>query len=171
MNIQRPICRCEAVAISGSGRGSSGWRGEVRPGLCDGVEHMKVVKGDRFVPFAVFPPVHVDLASCRRESMAIPSPRWQSVGSIGEVSPGHRDGVEGVKVAQTIVMCINTPVHVELAPRRSEAMQVSGWRWCARRGVGKVCPGHGNWIKDVQVVEESCTQTVVCDQMSGLDYL
>jgi hypothetical protein len=43
-------------------------------------------------------------------------------------------------------------------------MKASGSWWCARSCVGKVRPGHINWVKDVQIVEWGpCTETVVCN--------
>jgi hypothetical protein len=46
-----------------------------------------------------------------------------------------------------------TPVDVELAPRRREAVSKSGRRGRAGRCVGQVRPGHGGGVVDVQVLE------------------
>jgi hypothetical protein len=45
------------------------------------------------------------------------------------------------------------PVHVELAPRRREAVTVSGKRRGAAEGGGEVCPGPGGRIVHVEVVD------------------
>ncbi len=46
------------------------------------------------------------------------------------------------------------PMHVELAPRRREAVTPSGRRGCAGRCGGQVRPGHGDDVIRVQVLEE-----------------
>ena len=49
---------------------------------------------------------------------------------------------------------ITAPVHVELAPRRREAMTSSRGRRGAGRGGREVRPGHGDGVVDVQVAQE-----------------
>jgi hypothetical protein len=50
-------------------------------------------------------------------------------------------------------VAIIAPVHVELAPRRREAVTLSGRRGRAGRCGGQVRPGHGGGVVDVQVME------------------
>jgi hypothetical protein len=47
-------------------------------------------------------------------------------------------------------------VHVELAPRRGEAVGVSGGRRGAKGVAGEVEPGHGSRVVDVEVVDVNC---------------
>ena len=50
----------------------------------------------------------------------------------------------------------SAPVHVEPAPRRREAVTVSGGRWGAGRVEGEVRPGHRSGIEHVQVIVDAC---------------
>ena len=47
-------------------------------------------------------------------------------------------------------------MHVELAPRRREAVTIPGRGRGAAEGGGEVCPGPGGRIVHVQVVEVAC---------------
>ena len=79
---------------------------------------------------------------------------WWGSGAIGEVRPGHRDGVETVEVAEgTISITTRATMHVELAARSSEAVAISGRRGDAGGCVGEVRPGHGDGVKGVKVAE------------------
>ena len=54
---------------------------------------------------------------------------------------------------------IHSTINVELAPRRREAVTVSGgWRSAGQRD-GQVRPGHGDGVVDVQVAEKHCRET------------
>ena len=57
-----------------------------------------------------------------------------------------------------ITAVIPARVHVELAPRRCEAVTVSRGRRGAGRRIGKVGPGHDEGVVDVQVTEVLCKQ-------------
>jgi hypothetical protein len=50
------------------------------------------------------------------------------------------------------------PVHVEFAPRSSNAVIGSGGRCCAGHGGAEVCPGPGARVVDLQVAKEGCTR-------------
>ena len=50
------------------------------------------------------------------------------------------------------------PVHVEPAPRRHEAVTVSGARPGAGRIGGEVCPDHGDWVVDEQITKQACAR-------------
>ena len=119
---------------------------------------MQVVKGGPAVILVVvFSPVHVEYAICRRKSMAISGLRRRSLDSIGEVRPGHGDGVKGVKVAEgTTRASITTraAMHVELAPRRREAVFKSGRRGDAGGCVGEVRPDLRNRVEGVEIAQQ-----------------
>ena len=51
-------------------------------------------------------------------------------------------------------------MHVELPPRRREAVAVPRGRRGARRSGGQVCPGHGGGIVGVEVVDVLCEKSV-----------
>jgi hypothetical protein len=55
--------------------------------------------------------------------------------------------------AQLLTAAIGAPVDVELAPRRREAVKVSGRRERAGRCCGQVRPGYGGGVVNVQVLE------------------
>ena len=73
----------------------------------------------------------------------------------------EREGEGGGRVA-TLAFYISfrhdaqSPVHVELAPRRREAVTISGRGRGAAEGGGEVCPGPGGRIVHVEVVEFAC---------------
>ena len=67
-----------------------------------------------------------------------------------------------------------SPVHVELAPSRREAVAVSGGRRGAGRGGREVRPGHGDGVVDVQFAEQAWREdgrktTLAASKSAALD--
>ena len=115
----------EAMAVSGCRRRSFDGGGEVRPGHGDRVVAVEVITEVDTKTIVIIDgttTVHVELTVWRREAVAISSCRKDAGGCVGEVRPGHGDGVEDVKIVSGTRIERATPMHVELAPRRSEAV-------------------------------------------------
>jgi hypothetical protein len=70
---------------------------------------------------------------------------------------GHRQPHALPPPCPCLTAVTRAPVHVELAPRRGEAVTESGRGRGAVAGSGEVCPGPGGGIVHVQVVEVACT--------------
>ena len=63
-------------------------------------------------------------------------------------------------------------MHVQLAPRRREAVTVSGSRRGAGRGVREVCPGHADGVVHEQIAERACARyrpiiSILCEDDKG----
>jgi hypothetical protein len=85
---------------------------------------------------------------------AAPPVSWQDV-APPRCGPRHPHAFPLPRPSLTDV--VRAPVHVELAPRRREAVSSPGRRRFAFAGGGEVCPGPGGRIVHVQVVEGTWT--------------
>ena len=158
MHVELASCRCEAVTVPGCRGDAGGCVGEVSPDLPDGIEAVEIAQ--KFIVTKVcraIAPVHVELAISRCEAVTVPGRRGDAGGCVGEVRPDLRDGIKGVKVAKNGVFNAIpgplSPVNVQLAGRRSEAVVrpcrghgASGW-------LGEVRPDPRDWIIGVKVTK------------------
>ena len=96
----------------------------------------------KFTPFPQL--ISFPAKTCMRAS------NWR----IYRVPITNMTNVTGAKVSESD----HAPVHVELAPRRREAVARSGDRPRSRQRSGEIHPGHGHRVVDVQVGEEACAR-------------
>ena len=141
------------AGVSAAHRRSGGHQSATRPRLPTPSPHQSTRPRTHARSPLIRPPAVSPATLPHARLPAAPPVSWQHV-APPRLGPHHPHALRPPRPSLTAVTI--APVHVELAPRRREAMKTPGRGRGAAEGGGEVCPGPGGRIVHVEVVEVGC---------------